>query len=782
MARAVAEARTPRGYGRRFGALLAGVSLLAIWPTMAAAADAQVEELIVTAQKREEAINSVPMSITALSGDSLAERGVVQTADLARVVPGFTYTESRVGTPIYTLRGVGFADIALGGRPTVSVYQDEAPIPFTIETRGGALDLARLEVLKGPQGTLYGQNSTGGAINLVSARPTRTFAAGVDLEAGNFDAFRVGGFLSGPIGETLTARLAFQQQQNGGWQKNYRTGEDMAALNLTSARLLLDWTPSDRLRVDLNLNGFIDRSESQAPQLVSIHNAASPAAALIPGLIGYPLPQNPDNRDADWTPGDYHRDNSFIQANVRVDYDITDKLTLTSMTSYSAYDQDQLQDVDGQTLKGLEQRTFGKIHSFYQEVRIAGDLSDRVYFVLGANYASDRTREENFDDISGSTQAFTFVALNPLRFNAFEMRNNQDIKTYAAFGNLEFKVTDALKLYGGARYTRSVNDFQGCTGDIGDGQTAAIFTTFSNFKRALGGLPPIPAIARGGCVTADALSVPQLIVSELDEDNVSWRAGFDWKFGDGSLAYANISRGYKAGGYPTLGATATAQYDPTLQEKVTSYEAGLKVALPGALQLNGAIYHYDYRDKQVLGIVQDPSFGRLLRLINVPKSKVDGAEAQLGWAPVAGLNVNASVAYVDSKIRGSFISSNPLGVDQDFGGEPFPNTPKWQYQLDASYQWAVNDRFDAVVGASASHQGGTNTELGQFVELRKKAYTLVDLRAGVESHDGDWRLMGWIRNVGDTAYWTSAARSIDVYDRYMGMPRTYGLTLTYRYQ
>lgn len=773
-----------RGGARFFkGVALASASWLAVGAGQAMAqeqAPTEVGEIIVTAQKREEAINTVPMSITAVTGDSLTELGVTQTADLSKVVPGFTYTESKVGTPIYTLRGVGFADIALGGRPTVSVYHDEAPVPFTIETRGGNLDLSRVEVLMGPQGTLFGQNSTGGAINLVANRPTSEFQSGLDLTVGNFAAVTIGGFLSGPITPTLKGRIAVQQQQNEGWQKNYRTGDRMAALNLTSWRMLLDWTPSDRLSVGFNLNGFLDRSESQAPQFRSVHSTASPFAPLIDGLLDYPAAPN-DNAAADWTPDDYARDNRFIQGNIRVDYDLTDALTLTSLSSYGAYDEDQVQDIDGMSLVNLQQQTYGSIESFFQELRVAGDLTDQIYFVLGANYASDRTREENFDYIGESTQAYLFTPLGLPLFTDFRLQNNQDIETTAVFGNVEFQATEALKLYAGARYTHSINEFEGCTSDSGDGNTAVIFTGFNNFLRFLEGLPPIPAIAAGGCVTSDQFHVPHLIKSKLDEDNVSWRVGADWDLRPGTMVYANVSRGYKAGGFPTLGATATAQYDPTLQESVTAYEVGIKSRVVDTLQLNAAVYHYDYEDKQVLGIVADPIFDRLLRLINIPESEINGAEVSLNWAPVEGLNVRAATSYVDSEILGDFVAYNPLGVLQNFGGEPFPNTPEWQHQVDVSYQWPVNAHWDAFAGLSANYQDETNTELGQMPELAKKSYTLVDLRGGVESDSGAWRLMGWVRNAADETYWTSAARNIDVYNRFMGMPRTFGVTLTYRY-
>ena len=215
-------------------AIVAGISSLSL---MGAAAQAQergteigslVPEIIVTAQKREENLNAVPMSITAVSGEQLKRAGVNEVRDLVKVSPGFSYADSYVGSPIYTLRGIGFSDISLGGRSTVSLYIDQAPIPFAIESRGVNLDLERVEILKGPQGTLFGQNATGGAINFIAAKPTKSFAAGMDASYGTFNASDLSGFISGPLSETLGARLAVQTIKSDPWQRSYTKSAEMA--------------------------------------------------------------------------------------------------------------------------------------------------------------------------------------------------------------------------------------------------------------------------------------------------------------------------------------------------------------------------------------------------------------------------------------------------------------------------------------------------------------------------------------------------------------------------
>ena len=775
-------------------ALLASVSMLALDVSSAGAAAlaanppgsgpeaTTLDVVIVTARKREEAINTIPMSISAIGGRQLAQQGIVRLSDLGRAVPGFTYTHSQVGTPIYTLRGVGFVDISMGGRPTVSVYADQAPVPFTIETLGGNLDLDRIEVLKGPQGTLFGQNSTGGAINLIPTKPTQTFEGGAEVSYGNYNALSLGGYVSGPITSDLSARLALRHDQNDGWQKSVTTGETNGVGDLTTGRLLLDWKPTDKLKVELNLNGFLDRSDSQAAQTTAVLNLPA-SAVLIPALGTYPLAPHND-RAADWNPGqNYRRDNGFFQANLRGDYDLPHGLTLTSLTSYSHYTENQPIDIDGTPLSGLQQLTIGSISSWYEELRVSGHFMDRGYFVVGGNYSSDIVRETNYDDVSGSTEAFTFVGFNLPEFKDFRDSDNQNSESYAVFGNVDYDLTDTVKLNAGVRYTHAIDHFNGCSSDTGDGNAALLFGSFWNIIRGSLSLPPNPAVPPGGCVSANAQFTPQLVVNTLDEDNVSWRAGLEWKVWPKTMLYVNVSQGYKAGGFPDLGATNTSQYLPARQESLLAYEAGFKSTLfENTLQLNGAGFYYDYRDKQVLGSVSDPLFGRLLRLINIPKSQILGAELQATWAPVHGLTIGANASYIDSEILDHFTNYNPFGQIQDFGGEAFPNTPTWQFAGNVHYRWPLNDRLYAFGEANVSYKSATNNALGEEPLLAIKAYALADLSAGVESSDGNWRAWVWVRNLGDTYYWTGAYIDTDTAVRYAGMPRTFGVTLSAKFQ
>ena len=178
-----------------------------------------LQEIVVTAQKRAENINDVGMSITAVTGDQLVEKGVTNVSDLTRIEPSLQFSQTAYGTPVYTIRGIGYFEESLSASSAVAVYQDEVAYPFPVMSKGVLLDPERVEILKGPQGTLFGQNATAGAINFIAAKPTDTFTAGFDDTYGRFNDNRLSGFVSGPLTPTLNARLSASIEEGGAWQK-----------------------------------------------------------------------------------------------------------------------------------------------------------------------------------------------------------------------------------------------------------------------------------------------------------------------------------------------------------------------------------------------------------------------------------------------------------------------------------------------------------------------------------------------------------------------------------
>lgn len=753
--------------------LFATTSFLALGSVAYAQEDQSADnasgEIVVTAQKRDQAINDVPMSITAFTGDQLAAQGVESTEDLARVVPGFTFTQSPYSAPVYSIRGVGFYDYSIGATPTVSVYLDEAPLPFSVMSRGAGFDLSRVEVLKGPQGLFFGSNSTGGAVNYIAARPTSELEAGFDAGYGNYGAYEIGGFVSGPLAPNLSARLAIAHEGSDDWQTNTVTGEGNGSRDFTRARLLVDWNVSSAVALSLNINGFNDNSDGRAGQFTGI-------APVIPGfesplLATLPLATG-NGEQAGWGAQAPSRDDQLIQGVLRADIDLNSAVTFTSLSAVANYEQDAFVDPDSTPARMTDTRDEGSIDAFSQEFRFAGASDDaRLHWVVGANYErSDVSETQTLDtrDSSGF-QFFGVLPPGPPTPDIVQNFSDQEFESAAAFFNLDYEVTDALTLHAGVRYTDTTIDFTGCTSDSANGRLGV----FLNFLLGT-------SFTFDQCTTLDETFTPGLVNVQLAEDNVSWRVGADYRLSDDVLLYANVSQGYKAGSFPVLPTASSVQNDPVTQEQLLAYEVGFKATLADrTLQVNGALFYYDYTDKQILGTSIVFPFGPLNRLVNIPSSTVEGVELQVDWSPNQAWLFNLGATYLNSEI-GDFSNFDSFGVPQNFQGEAFPNTPDWQVTAGATYNWSVGD-LAAFAGGNVTYHSDTNGALGEDARLAIDSYTLLDLRIGVGAPDESWRVSLWGQNVTDEYYWTNAFKLADVTGRFAGMPATYGVRLETRF-
>jgi len=738
-----------------------------------------LDEVIVTAQKRSENASDVPISITSLSGDALAARGITNTSQLTKVVSGFVHQTSTFGSPIYYIRGVGFAEITQAVSPAVSIYVDQIPIPVSTMARGAILDLEGVEVLKGPQGTLFGQNATGGAINYIAARPSDEFSTGLNLNFGSFDAIQVGGFVSGSLSETLKARFSARRETRGDWQRSSSRNDEIGERDFTVARILLDWEPSDTLRFGVNLNGWQDKSDSQANQFIGFRfGVPCPGPGrqeACDALLAQPL--SPETaRAADWTPDrSYAADDRYFQGSLHADWDVTDDVTLTSLTSFADYSSLAPFDTDGMAYKDLTVIGDVDIDTFSQELRAAGELDNGVRWMFGGNYQRVDSSEVQLSDV-GST--------NSAGFDFLLSRNSQRATTKAAFVSLDVPLGERFKLLGSARYTTEDRDFNGCAEDV-DGGLAGLIGVISNLRN---GLPPVPPvfIEQGSCVTLSVdtnLPVGGLVFDTLSEDNFSWRASLNYKPDVDSLVYFTASKGYKSGSYPLLPAIFDSQLQPATQESVLAYETGLKKTFADRrVRLNGALYYYDYEDKQVRGFVDVGfPFGNIPVLVNVPKSRAWGVDLELTAIPMEGLQISAGINYIDTEVRGDFNTPDPLGDIYNINGEEFPMAPQWQFNGDIEYRFSVGGSLDAFVGVSPRYQSSTKSAFGTNPLIGVDSYTLLDVRAGVETEDGIWRLEAYGRNVTDEYYWTQVTREIDAVTRLAGMPATYGIRVSYRH-
>jgi outer membrane receptor protein involved in Fe transport len=814
--------------------LLASVAAIAVMPTVAAHAQTapastapapteqpaaggqNLPDIVVTANKREQNLNDVGLAITALGGQTLKNQQVTSLADLARAVPSLTFQPTQYSTPVYTLRGVGFYDNTLASYPTVSVYLDEAPQPVPVLTSHTAFDLERVEVLKGPQGTLFGNNSTGGAINFIAAKPTDKPEAGADLSFSRFARVDGNAYISGPITDNLKGRIAVNGAMGDDWQYSYtRPNEKNGQVGYFAGRALLDWKPAPGLRFRLDANGWRDTSDPQAPQFVGLipqfPNGSVPGVPITvpPALNVYPLaPANA--RAADWSPNAHPSIKEEMgMVSLRGDLDITNSIALTSISTYSAYSRkDGNFEFDGTSLgNGDYRNTTGAIHSFSQELRIANSGHSRLRWVIGGNYERTNTREFSELDFSDISAAAIFG------FTGDRLRAEQNMRNYAAFGNVEYDVIKQLTVKAGIRYTKADRSFNSCTYDRGDGTFAAAFTNISNAINAgfipIAGYTPsgkvIPLLSNTQCADLDNVTFdgtpatyePGEMKAKLNQDNVSWRVGVDFKPIDHLLFYGNVARGYKAGSFPFLSGASFEQSAPVTQESILSFEAGFKAELfDRRINLSGAGFYYKYSDKQLRGKIPDPVFGLLEALVNVPRSELKGIELELSGNPFRGFSLGLAGSYIHSEIL-DYTNFSRTGQLTDFAGSPIPYTPKWQFNATADYRWDMGgvrpfvgatynwrSKSDANLGGSRNiilPPGSRNLyPLDQLFEIQ--SYGLLDLRAGIESQNGGWKLTVWGKNVLNKYYSTNVQTSFDNIVRYAGMPVTYGVTFGVKFR
>lgn len=841
-------------------ALVLGLLASPVFAQTSGETEADSEDIIVTANKREQSLNDVGLSIQAASGEELGSRGISGPADLAKLVPGFTFTQSLYSTPVYTLRGIGLYDATFGAAPSVSVYSDQVPRNFPVMSDALDLDIERVEVLKGPQGTLFGQSSTGGAINYIAAKPTEDLAAGLSASYERFNRLEASGFVSGALGEGIKARLAVKGVTGGAWQKSLsRPNDENGDARKFAGRLTVDIEPSDRFKIELMATGSIDKSDPLAPQyagtIFNIYSTASLAAAnanpatrnpfgfvndaryaeltnpASPGfdasflgrqatlvrrmntgtgsvaagaraLLGTPVSNS--IRAAEWTPGLLGKsDNDYYQLSGRMDWEVADGITLTSLTAIARQRLDYAQDLDATVAIAVDVPISGEVKTFNQELRLAGE-SGKVNWIVGGSYDNLRSTQSNFfllQDYSANDPFFdatggAFSLPIQVTKNDFSSR----LKTYGLFANAEVELTDALTFNGGIRYTNNKQNASYCYNDPASDTAQNAASLFYAFEGAFGN-PGLPPIKPGECfVLGDGLqgttfgkAIRTPLLRALEEDNISFRAGLNYKMDAGGLLYATVSQGYKTGIFSAIGASSTSQYSAAPQEKVLAYEGGVKLPFGGRLgNFNSAVFYYDYSDKQVRGRIADPVFGLLEKMLNVPKSYVFGIEGELTLRPADGLRLGASATYLNTKVTSNYSQTpdglkiyNAAGYTGNFKGSALPYTPKFSANADVEYEFDISASNRAFVGGTLLYQGSQNTTFNNAAlpadDFHIDGYATVDLRAGIAGADGRWRATVYGRNVFNKNYTTAVSTYLDTLLRYKGRPASFGISLSYNY-
>lgn len=790
----------------------------------------RIDPITVTAQKREQSINEVPVTVSAFSGEQLKDLGIKDVRDVGLLVPALSVNDSGQGTPIYTLRGVGYNDTTYTATGTVGLYLDEVNLPYSAMSKGLSVDLERVEILKGPQGTLYGRNTTGGLINQIPNKPSDHLELGGSVNYGRFRTVDGEGYLSGPLGDTVRARVAVRGvNADEGWQRsNTRPDDTLGDVRKFAARAALEWLPSEDFTLRLVADGWLDRSDPQAPQAIGINpqNGILGSAALSPRVRNYPLiaQDSEDNRVADWNPErDWMRDDQFLSQSLRADWKLSDTTKWTTILSHLRVDAKGSDDIQsGFDFYNLESETTAFIETNSIESRLSGRFGERFQWLLGVNASRDRASEDHYVLIDTESAFFPVqapflaqlaafgldfgeIVMNipglppsyagiveaveqgnsPLT-NRFHSQGRVTNQQAAVFLSTDWQFVETFNLNLGVRYTTNEQDYNGCSKEAVEsvGLGASNLSTFLSFLNAaqfaLGGGIPNPSVARkGDCFSVGEDGNHDEFNGVLDESNVSGRVAIDWQPSEKYLFYVSGSRGYKAGGFPVLNACCQYQFTPTRQEELLAGEAGLKATLfDRRVQANFAAYYYDYRDKQLLTKQRDPVFGPLPVIRNAPRSHVYGAEVDIQARPLDGLYLAAGASYTQTQID-EFTSTNDAGDEQDFSNRPFNFSPEYEASLIVDYSFPVGSWLLGA-GGDVQTTGATNGTLAQTPTYEMPAYTLFGARIHLHSPARRWSAALFGRNLTDEFYSTASFNIGDSIARFAGAPRSYGLTLAYR--
>ncbi len=764
-----------------FSTILCGCA----WGNAAAVmAQERLEEVIVTAQKREQSITDVGITINAFTAEQLSNYGVRAATDLEALTPGLTITDAApTGVPVYTIRGVGFSDFSTASSSTVGLYFDEKAIPYAVMSRGVLFDLERVEVLKGPQGDLYGRNTTAGQINFVSRKPTRDFEAGTSVEFSRFNILDVSGFVSGPVTDNVQARIATKVVQSSkGWQESIsRPGDKLGAKDEVAVRGLVNIDLNEDASVLISAHWLRDKSENIAPTAYDGRIAGFDTAQPLPtAQDATPFFSTGKSRAADWSP-DFRpqRDNTLKGISARLDWDLGG-VNLTSISAYDKFNRDERYETSGLAFEDGHTYNGTDLKAFSQELRFASNTDSDFYWIVGGYYSWDKLRE-NYEFLFDQS-LFGFI----LGINEIDTEYEQKTETVAGFGRVEWRFAEQFKLSLGARYTEEDRSWTGCTYDTGDGSLAWSWNNILAPGLAAGSPIPSP-IGPGDCgIYNDIPGTPGygefgIFSDKISTNKLMWKVSLDYRPTDDVLVYATISSGFKSGGFNGASAQTHSQLRPYGAETLTAYELGVKsTVFDSRMQLNASVFYYDYKNKQEPTIAVTP-VGNIAGRTNVPKSEIKGAEIEMRWLVTDGLTWDLGVSYLDTKIKeymaidGS--SSFPNVIIFDASGTELANAPNWQVNSTLTYIWPLNDRLDLMIGGDVSYKDG----IGSRTQDPVSDYFLVNARVGLMASDGKWGLTIWGRNIFNDHYWPAAYGSNGTFVRINGMPVTYGATLSFNF-
>lgn len=701
------------------GSVLAVILGAGVGSAHAQAQGTQVEEVIVTATKTGATrLQDTPIAITAFTTATIDRAAISDIRDLASITPNLAIAENTGLSEVY-IRGIGSNNVFPGSDPSSTVHLDGVYLARPSSYFSNFLDVERVEVLRGPQGTLYGRNSVGGTINIISRKPTDAFQAKAQATAGNYNLYRGEGYISGPLlPGAIDGSLSLLRSKRDGYQKNIAPGGNPAvdSEDVWSTRGQLRFRPNDRLDVTARAD-YMKADEVPGGYLKPLVASSDPLANSILGdyrRVAINTPQN--TKTEDW--------GVSLDASEK----INDALTLMSLTSYRHDDFSFALDSDARA--ALIRRTdfIQAQNQFSQEFNLTGHY-DKLTFVGGAYYFHENIAADLRVSNYPSTQ------VNP----------NVTVHTRALAGYFQgtYEFSERFSATAGIRYTDERKLF---------GQVYNI--------RDLATLIPNPTYPHVSSPTGNYHAwTPKLEI--------------DFKPAKGVLVYGSVTRGFKSGGFNITSANPRSGFQP---EFLWSYEAGFKGdLLDRRLRLNAAAFHYDYSDLQVQSFITPG----VTDISNAATATVNGVEVETVARPSAGLELGASVSYLDATYKQ--YPGAPFGATTiDASGNRLNSAPRWSYSAYGQYEFEL-------AGGSVTLRGEYDYKSRQYFTpdnsavQSQGAYRLINASIGYAPNGGRWQAILFGRNLGDTQYVTTTASFPGPISGRVGEPRTYGVRLIYEY-
>jgi iron complex outermembrane recepter protein len=648
-----------------------------------------LRDIIVTAQKRAENIQSVPVAVSALDALAIEKTFAADIREFAGRVPSLVIDGVSAGpsAAAIAIRGISFEDIEKSFEPAIGVTVDGVAIGTNTGQLLDTFDLERFEVLRGPQGTLFGRNTIGGVISVTRTKPTGEFGAKASLGYASYATIRGRAVVNTPkFADVVALKGAFYYDDTGGFYRNVTQGNRRdGKYRTTSGSLTALVTPTDTITATVTYDHSQERGEVVSVQRSETGRDVICLAIPTPGGIVRPFaPAVECNRRLTLPDGGLYQSFSNIPTPVRnntnaitgnVDVKLGD-FTLTSVTGWRKNKEDVTQDFDASQINFFDTRRRQTYQQFSEELRIAGDITDSFNVVAGAYYSSS------------SYQLLQNTNFGPglLAPTALGLQQNVDhkSKSYAGFADVKFKASDKLTFHLGGRYTKDKKQIFNNYGQVGALVRLSVPNWAGECVSVVGLLAPgVPRYGAGTNCNAKA-----------SFGKFTWRGSADYEIGDNKLLYASYSTGFRSGGFNGRAASPTSlgPYNP---ENVTAYEIGLKADwLERRLRTNIAVYQTDYKNKQEETVQPTPPGSANAQetvVANAASARIKGFELELSAQPVDPLTFRMSFAYIDAKYRNFFRDVNADLIPDNVSTLTLRRAPKYSWSTGADYTRAVGD-------------------------------------------------------------------------------------------